>query len=271
MGPSPFEVLERSFQLLCTGPRPLALNGRDFGPPLPGRPIALTELRGMILHPGTPLRCRQRVVGELVCRAVDRRGEWTVALAGVLLPRLSAEVAALCRARRQEAPDLQASVLAALLEDLASCDRDDPRVGDRLVWSATRRAKRRLVSGLAEAAGRVSDSLPAEPPRPWGHPDLVLFRAVASGVITDEEADLIGETRLSGVSLRRYATARGIAPQTVSDRRARAEKRLVAWLGAQRDFSDDGPDKRESRRPFTDCGPLPTRPTGRADDAIPTP
>lgn len=268
MGPFPFETLEASFQLLCKGTRPLVLHGGPFGPPLPDRAIALSELRGMLLHPGTPAVCRQRVVAELVCRALDRGGDWTVGLAGVLLPRLTAEVVALCRARREEAADLQASVLAAMLEDLATCDRDDPRVGDRLVWSATRRAKRRLVSGLADAAGRVSDNLPAEPPRPWGHPDLVLIRAVASGVVTVDEADVIGETRLSGVSLRHYAASHAIALQTLSRHRARAEERLVAWLGA--DFSSEEWDKRHSARPYTGCGPLPARPTGRADGAIST-
>jgi hypothetical protein len=231
----------------------------------------LAELRAVIRHPGTPVRCRQLVIQELVGRAIEHGGEWTVGLVGVLLPRLTAEVAALCRARRDDAADLQASVLAALLEDLTSCDRDDPRVGDRLVWSATRRAKRRLVGGLAEAAGRVSESLPADPPRPWGHPDLVLYGAVAAGVITADEADLIGETRLSAVSLGRLAAARAVPRQTLGDRRARAEARLVEWLRAASDFSEVSPAERPSACPFTRCGPLPARPTGRADGAIPTP
>jgi hypothetical protein len=39
------------------------------------------------------------------------------------------------------------------------------------------------------------------PHTPWGHPDLVLARAVDEGVLLAEDAELIGETRIGGRSL----------------------------------------------------------------------
>ena len=47
----PFEVLDRSFQLLVCEPAPLALDGGAVGGGLPARPIPLDQLRSLLLHP----------------------------------------------------------------------------------------------------------------------------------------------------------------------------------------------------------------------------
>ena len=65
------------------------------------------------------------------------------------------------------------------------------------------------------------------PPPPYGHPDLVLARAVAAGVISAEEADLIGTTYLEDVSVAEYADRAGVSRWTVYKRRKAAEARLV--------------------------------------------
>jgi hypothetical protein len=65
-----------------------------------------------------------------------------------------------------------------------------------------------------------------------GHPDLVLARAVTAGVITAFEAELIGATRLEGVSVAGYAQGLGKAVKAVYKARDRAEERLVAAIRA---------------------------------------
>jgi hypothetical protein len=47
---SPFDTLEKTFDLLVTGPNPLALNGTSLDG-LPDRAIPLGELKAMLLHP----------------------------------------------------------------------------------------------------------------------------------------------------------------------------------------------------------------------------
>ena len=54
---------------------------------------------------------------------------------------------------------------------------------------------------MAERAGPGTDPVSAAPPRPWGHPDLVLAKAVRAGVIGAADAELIGATRLGDVDL----------------------------------------------------------------------
>jgi hypothetical protein len=66
----------------------------------------------------------------------------------------------------------------------------------------------------------------------------VLSDAVAEGVLTREQADMIGATRLEEVSARDYAAAHGIDLPTLWQARWRAERRLVAWLTA----GDTAPD-----------------------------
>lgn len=53
----------------------------------------------------------------------------------------------------------------------------------------------------------------AEPPRPASHPDLVLAEAVAEGVLTVIEAELVGETRVGGVALGELAARWGLSYQ----------------------------------------------------------
>jgi len=230
---SPFEVLEASFRLLCAGPSPLALHGREVGPPLPPRPIPLTELGSALLHPSTPYEARDRAVGLLVRRAQDHGGSWTVGLFGVLLPGLRAAVADVARAYPEAAADLEADVLAELVEVLAGFDADTERVASRLLWRAAQRARRRAVH--EQAALRRRDGRPArdEAYRGAGHPDFVLAAAVRAGVLTPDQAELIGETRLGDVTVEEWAERIGWQPRSVRKRRSVAERRLLAWLGTR--------------------------------------
>ena len=230
---SPFDVLEASFRLLCSGPSPLAVHGREVGPPLPRRPLALTELRSVLLHPATPYEARDRAVRLLVRRAQAHGGNWTVGLFGVLLPGLRAAVADVGRAYPEASADLEADVLAELVTVLASFDSDTERLASRLLWRAAQRARRRTAREHATAGGRATALPAAEPHRTWGHPDFVLAEAVRAGVISAGDAELIGETRLGGVSLAEVATRSGRRLPAVRKQRERAEARLVSWIDAK--------------------------------------
>lgn len=227
---SPFDALEARVRLLCEGPSPLAVDGREVGPPFPRRPIPLTELAAMLLHPGTPYSARDRVIRVLIARAAEQAGAWTEGLAGILLPGLRAGLAPMAKAWPSRADDLQGDALVALIEAIPAFDATVEPVAARLVWRVTSSARRRQTREIALAGRRVADPLPAEPHRPWGHPDLVLGEAVRAQVISTDEAELIGETRLGGVSVHAYAAQRGVGDGTLRMRRMRAERRLVSWL-----------------------------------------
>jgi hypothetical protein len=70
------------------------------------------------------------------------------------------------------------------------------------------------------------------PPAPYGHPDLLLARAVRLGVLSVEDADLIGTTCLEDVPVAVYADRIGVSRWTVYKRRRAAEARLFEALGS---------------------------------------
>lgn len=227
---SPFDILEESFRLLCAGPAPLSLHGRDIGPPLPSRPIPLTELRGILLHPSTPFGARDRAARLLLLRAQRQGAQWTVGLTGLLLPGLRAAVADVARARPDEAEDLESEVLAEFVAVIVDFDSSGERIASRLLWRAAQRARRKMVRERVSAERASSATSCVEPRQPWGHPDFVLAEAVTSGVLSDFEAAVIGATRLEGVPVSEYAARVGWQPASLRKERSVAERRLARWI-----------------------------------------
>src|ERR1051325_8412667 len=80
-GDSPLDVLERSFDLLIAGPRPLAVNGRRLGYGLPARPVTIPELRDRL--PRLPVQGRDVVWRELIRLARTGQERWVVVCAGL--------------------------------------------------------------------------------------------------------------------------------------------------------------------------------------------
>jgi hypothetical protein len=236
--------LESAFRLLTSGPDPLSLDGRLVGHGLPPRLIPLDELRGMLLHPSVGFAARDAAVAELAHRARGG-GAAMVGLAGVLLPGLRRLTTPLARACPGKAADLEAAVLSGLVEEVATFDEATGRPAASLVWAAARAAHRLLETERAWRARHVPRGLPAEPPRPAGHPDFVLAEAVRAGVVTTCEAEVIGETRVGGVRLKELAGAWGVPYGQLKRFRQQAEVRLVAWLRFDR-LRPGGPGNRVS-------------------------
>lgn len=234
----PFDTLEATFRLGCTGPGSWSIDGREV-PGLPDRHIPLDELRAILLHPSTSYRTRGRALAILVERARAQGGAATVGLAGVLLFGLRRAVAPLCDIRPDRAADIEAEALAGLVEAIAATDPDRARLAARLCWMARSRAKRLFESELSELArpGPYPDA--EAPPYPAAHPDLVLAQAVTQGVIVSADAALIGDTRFGLLDLQQAAEALRISYPAARKRRTRAEKALAQWLAPNsyhRDF-----------------------------------
>jgi len=226
---SPFDTLERTFVLLTSGPNPLALDGTGV-PGLPGRLVPLGELKARLLHPSTRFEVRDAIVDELVARSQSDGGRWTVGLAGVLLPGLRRAVWPLVQACPAKADDIEAEALAAFLAAVARCQPGRPRLASRLCWLARTGATRLLRAELGEQARPGSEPVSAAPPRPWGHPDLVLAKAVRAGVICASDAELISATRIGDTDLAEVAERLGLGYWACHKRRLRAESQLVEWV-----------------------------------------
>jgi hypothetical protein len=209
---------------------------------------------------------RDAVVDELVARSRAKGDAWTVGLAGVLLPGLRRAVWPLVQACPSKAADIEAETLAAFLAAVARCEPGRARLASRLCWLARIGADRLLRAEVAERARPGTDPVSSAPPRPWGHPDLVLERAVRAGVIGASDAELIGATRIGDVELAEVANALGISYKACHQRRRRAESALVEWLSSDRYSSFEFVEK-GSETPCSSNGGRPRQ--GRSMDRRP--
>src|SRR6266508_2749371 len=212
--PFPFDTLEATFTALTSGPAPLALDGRHAGHGLPARLLPLDELRRLLLDPSLGFAARDAALAVLVDRAKTHGGAATIGLAGMLLPGLRRATASLTLTNPQRIWDLQAEVLAGLLEAIATFPTPAwqvDRVAARLVWAAIHAAERLL-----------------DRERVWH------ARAVRERVLSPEDAELVGETRIGRVRLCDLAHQWGQPYKTLAKRRDRAERALVRWLSRGR-------------------------------------
>ncbi|WP_030665836.1 hypothetical protein, partial [Streptomyces rimosus] len=225
----PLDLVREEFSRLVDGPGPLTVDGTAFVG-LPDRMLKLDDLRGLLLRPYCPREVRDAVWAHLVARARAEGAGWTVACAGMALPAL-ARVASWVVARYPgEVQDAEAEVLAGFFAALATVDLGRPHILLRLTWAARRAGFTALTEAL-DAPVPVAPRFGPAPPRPgWGHPDLVLARAVGAAILTPAEAELIGATRLDRTPVLLWAREHGAPAQSVYARRRRAEHRLVAYL-----------------------------------------
>jgi len=192
--------------------------------------LPLSLVRDLVLAASCPQTTRDAVWAELVTRSRREGGAWTVGAVGVALPALTSVAARLTGRFAGDPADIHAEVLTGFLVALAEVDVERPRIMLRLRWAAYRAGHAALIEALdgPPPAASAFGSLPPVPP--WGHPDLVLARAVADGVISRLEADVIGATRLEDVAVADWATAHGSSTWAVYQLRKRAEQHLLTYL-----------------------------------------
>lgn len=230
------DQIEYRFQLLALGPKPLAVDGRQLGHGLPRRLIALPELSAVLMHPSCGFAARDEVWRLLVGQA--RTGgtdgaRWKVGAVGVALPGLRR---AARRLSCSSGGDVQATLVAEFVAALGTVDLDRSGVVSRLLDAASSAARAALRVNEPAACGEAhfapGSVLPAPP---YGHPDLLLARAVRRGILSVEEADLIGATYLEDVPVAVYAERIGLSRWAVYKRRRAAELRLAEAIDSLSD------------------------------------
>jgi hypothetical protein len=227
---APLEAVRVSWEWLCAAPHPVTVDGRVIEG-LPDQLIPLDELRTRLLARGCPPSVRDSVWAHLVRRSRAEGGAWTVAAAGMALPVLTRVARILTAKYAGDPSDIHAAVLSGFLTGLTRVDPQRPAVLVSLRWAAYRGGLAAVREALRAPVPVGDHGFESAPPRPAArHPDLVLARAVADGVITHDEAALIGSTRLEHVRLADAATARGQSYHAANAARHRAERRLLAYL-----------------------------------------
>ncbi|MET7951363.1 hypothetical protein [Micromonospora sp. NPDC005324] len=222
------DAIDYRFRLRGEGPQSQAVDGRQLGHGLPHRRIALTELSAILMHPSCGTAAQDAAWRFLVTRARTGGEPWVVGAVGVALPGLRHRAHLLSKL---SSGDLHAALVEAFLKALHTIDIDQPGIVNALLNTAFSGARAALRSQEPAASGEANFAPgSALPPTPYGHPDLVLARAVRLGVITVAEADLIGGTFLEDTSLTAYAERTGLPRWGVYKRRTAAVERLVTAI-----------------------------------------
>ncbi|PSK65581.1 hypothetical protein B0E53_02482 [Micromonospora sp. MH33] len=220
--------IEYRFRLIGQGPSPLSVDGRSLGQGLPRRAIALPELSAILMHPSCGYAARDAAWRLLVQRArTDDRG-WRAGAVGVALPGLRFKAYLLAKLFTG---DVQAAIVEHFLRALGTVDVAKPGVVGNLLSAAFSKARAELRE-QEPGSSRAPNHTPGAvlPPAPYGHPDLILARAVTAEVINAQEAELIGATYLEEFSLTAYAQHTGQTRWNLYKRRTAAVARLKAAI-----------------------------------------
>lgn len=227
--PNALDAIRTAFSDLTAGENPLAVDGRLFAG-WPPRPIPLDEVRDRLLDRSCPQAIRDAVWAHLVVRARTDAPAWAVGAAGVALPGLTGCAARLTARFAGDPADVHAEVVAGFLAALHRVDIGRPRIMARLRWAAYRAGHAALLEALR--APRPAGLTHGQPVLPaTGSPDEVLARAVAAGAITDDDAELIGATRLEDTAVDTWAEQHHASSRwAVYKARRRAEARLRDYV-----------------------------------------
>lgn len=230
---SAITAADEAFTVLAARPAPLAFDARGI-PALPQRHLDLLELRGLLTTAHLPAATTDLVWRRLAAQARDWGPAWVVAAVGMAVPGLGRVATRLTGGFTHLAQDIDSEVVAGFLTELRTTDLQAPRVWLRLLWAAWRSGQR--LHRTREMV-QLPEDLPAgasTPRVPYGHPDLLLGRAAAAGIITADEAALIGDTRLGEVLVEELAARHGVTAPVLRMRRHRAEHRLLTALSRGR-------------------------------------
>jgi hypothetical protein len=222
-------VAQLVFRLSIAEPTDLMLHRRDFAADLsdhlPDGPLLLCPLRDWLLRADTPGWVRDVVWRELVGRA--RAGSsWLVVAMGMAMPGLRREVRGLLSAYGGDREDVESAVAEGFVRELSRIDVDGQGLCRALLRAGRRAGEAQLFQDAAIDAAVWSQFASRAPQAPYGHPDLVLVDAVRKGVLSREDAWLIGTTRLESVPVGQVAVEAGQLPNTLLVRRHRAELKL---------------------------------------------
>jgi hypothetical protein len=221
---SALRVAQYIFLRSVCEPTTLWLDGAQFDD-LPDGRLLLIPLREVLLRPATTPGTRDAVWRELIGRARARES-WLVAAIGMAMPGLRRAVRQLTIDVRGDRDDLESAVAEGFVTALHKVDLGDTSLCARLVTAARKAGAKQLHQDAAVDAAVWSQFASRAPRPPWGHPDFVLLDAVAAGVLSMQEARLIGATRLEHVPVADLAAELGLLTNTLVKRRRRAEERV---------------------------------------------
>ncbi|SCG77622.1 hypothetical protein [Micromonospora inositola] len=232
---SPLDAADAAFAALTCDPAPMTLDPDTFAPDtgLPDDAMTLPALRDWLLAHPRAFTARDEVWRELTRRARLHGPAWVIAAVGMAMPALRRYANHLSAGYGGDPDDIGAEVLTgflAALRDRVDLARDAP-------YAALCRAAFRAGYALRQQAGEYTsvDNVdhvtgPRTPAMPYGHPDLLVQRAVGLGILDREDEQPYIDIRLGRRAIERVAARLGITVDALRMRLGRIDTRLADAL-----------------------------------------
>ncbi|MGS2618081.1 hypothetical protein ACVCAH_26680 [Micromonospora sp. LZ34] len=232
---SPLDAADAAFAALTSDPEPLSVDLDMFGPDdgLPTGVMALPALRDWLLARPRAYTARDVVGRELIRRARLCGPQWVIAAVGMAMPALRRYAGQLCAGYRGDPDDIGAEILTGFLAAL----RDHVDVARPAPYAALCRAAWRAGYALRRQAGEftpVEDvdhvTGPRTPRVPYGHPDVLVRRAVGLGILDPDDEQPYIDVRLGRRAVEPIAAGLGITADALRMRLGRIDTRIADAL-----------------------------------------
>lgn len=241
---SPLDAVDAAFAKLTCDPGPLTLDLNEVSEPLgddnglPGGVIAgvidLPALRRWLLKHPRAYAVRDVVWRELIRRARLDGPEWVIAATAMAMPALRRYAGQLRTGWAGDAHDLDAEILTGFLtalRDRVDLARPAPYAAlCKAAWRAGHELHQRDGAEAIPVADLEHVTGPRTPKRPYGHPDLLVRRAVLLGIVDPADEQPYIDLRLGRRAVEPIAARLGIATDTLRRRVQRIDERIAGAL-----------------------------------------
>ena len=236
------DTVDTAFAALTGEPDPLSLDLDKLGVApgddndVPAGVVALPALQTWLLKHPRAYPMRDAVWRELIRRARLDGPAWVVAATAMAMPALRRYAGQLRTGWSGDAHDLDAEVLTgflAALRDRVDLSRPAPYAAlCKAAWRAGYELRRRNgaeaipVDNVEHLAG------PRTPKLPYGHPDLLVRRAVELGIIDPGDEQAYIDLRLGRRAVEPIAARLGLEVDTLRRRVERIDTRIAEALAS---------------------------------------
>lgn len=233
---SALDAAATAFAALTCEPEPMALDCTIFDSDtgLPQQEIALPALRDWLLRHPRAYSARDQVWRELIRRARLDGPYWVVAAVGMAMPALLRYAAQLSEGYDGDPADVDAEILTgflAALRDRVDLAKDAPYASlCKAAWRAGRDLRLRQREYLPVEDIEHIAAGPRTPKVPYGHPDLLVRRAVTLGILDPEDEQAYIDVRLGRRAIEPIAAAIGISVDALRMRLSRIDGRIAEAL-----------------------------------------
>jgi hypothetical protein len=237
---SPLDAVDAAFAKLTCEPEPLSLDLDQLSDPigddsaLPGGVIALPALQRWLLKHPRAYTVRDAVWRELIRRARLDGPEWVIAATALAMPALRRYAGQLRTGWAGDAYDLDAEILTGFLSalrDRVDLVRPAPYAAlCKAAWRAGHELRQRDGAEAVPVEDLEHVTGPRTPKRPYGHPDLLVRRAVQLGIVDACDEQPYIDLRLGRRAVEPIAARLGLATDTLRRRVERIDERIADAL-----------------------------------------